>query len=124
MAPNPHNFVGDYFFQQSRKEELDFEQLKKRVVWILRNVDKHRPKHRCPEHIFIFRDGLSEGQFEKAYNDELEAIRQGCLEYSPNYKPQIVFTVGTKRHFKRMFEGSYDGDKDRRLGFSQTSIYE
>lgn len=63
MAPNRHNFVGDYFYQKSRKEELDVSQLRERVVWILKNVEKNRPEDKRPKYIFIFRDGLSEGQF-------------------------------------------------------------
>lgn len=40
MASNLHMFVGDYFYQRSRKEELDVAQLQERIVWILKNVEK------------------------------------------------------------------------------------
>ena len=63
MASNRHMFVGDYFYQRSRKEELDVAQLQERIVWILKNVEENRPRDKRPKYIFIFRDGLSEGQF-------------------------------------------------------------
>lgn len=115
MAPNRHNFVGDYFYQKSRKEELDVSQLRERVVWILKNVEKNRPEDKRPKYIFIFRDGLSEGQFNTAYQSELEAIRQGCEKYAAGYKPKLVFIIGTKRHYKRIYEGFYDGSRDSKV---------
>jgi len=103
MASNPHSFVGDYFFQKCRKESLDSTQLSKRVKWILEGIEEHRPSGKCPPYVFIFRDGLSEGQFDMAYQDELEAIRKGFQLYNSSYSPKIIFVVGTKRHFKRIF---------------------
>ena len=63
MAMDPHNFVGDYFYQQSRKESVNMAELADRMQWILGNLAKNRPKHRFPANILILRDGLSEGQF-------------------------------------------------------------
>ena len=68
MASNRHMFVGDYFYQRSRKEELDVAQLQERIVWILKNVEENRPADKRPKYIFIFRDGLSEGQFSMVKN--------------------------------------------------------
>uniref|UniRef100_A0A1I8BIT6 Piwi domain-containing protein n=1 Tax=Meloidogyne hapla TaxID=6305 RepID=A0A1I8BIT6_MELHA len=120
MTDNPHAFVGDYFYQESRREALDMRQLADRVSWILRNlgndeneksinffvdwvVEQRRPEHRRPPFIFIIRDGLSEGQFAMACKEELEAIHIGCKEYDPGYRPRFLLIVGTKRHFKKFF---------------------
>ncbi|CAK5103323.1 unnamed protein product [Meloidogyne enterolobii] len=103
MADNPHAFVGDYFYQESRREALDMRQLADRVSWILRNLEQRRSEHRRPPFIFIIRDGLSEGQFAMACKEELEAIRIGCKEYDPSYRPRFLLIVGTKRHFKKFF---------------------
>ncbi|KAF7634068.1 hypothetical protein Mgra_00006486 [Meloidogyne graminicola] len=101
MTDNPHAFVGDYFYQESRREALDMRQLADRVVWILRNLEKSsRPR---PSLIFIIRDGLSEGQFAMACKEELQAIRVGCKDYDPNYDPKFLLVVGTKRHSKKFF---------------------
>lgn len=63
MAKNPYTFVGDYFYQDSRKEAVDVIQLAERTTWILQSLGTNRPEAACPKYIFIFRDGLSEGQF-------------------------------------------------------------
>ncbi|KAL3122858.1 hypothetical protein niasHT_008770 [Heterodera trifolii] len=103
MAPDFNAFVGDYFFQESRREAIDQMQLVDRMKWILQNVEKHRPGKSRPEYIFIFRDGLSEGQFAMACKEELRALKQGCSEYDSRYQPKFVMIVGTKRHFKKFF---------------------
>jgi hypothetical protein len=33
----------------------------------------------------------------------LEAFKLGCLKYDENYKPKLMFVVGTKRHYKKFF---------------------
>lgn len=103
MAKHPYSFVGDYFYQESRKEAVDIVQLSERVKWILFTLRKNRGSSAPPKHLFILRDGLSEGQFAMAVEDELEAIRRGCTMACATYKPQITFVIGTKRHFKKFF---------------------
>lgn len=63
MAKNPFAFVGDYFFQESRKESVDVIQLSERTSWILQTLAMNRPEAARPKYIFVLRDGLSEGQF-------------------------------------------------------------
>jgi len=103
MASNANNFVGDYFYQESRRENVDVFQLAYRTTWILMMLEKHRPAAARPKQIFILRDGLSEGQFSMAVQEELKAIRDGCREYDPAYQPKFCFVIGTKRHFKKFF---------------------
>lgn len=68
MATDPHMFVGDFFYQEARKESLDSLELSARMTWILQLLEKNRPKHARPQYIFIVRDGLSEGQFGMVKN--------------------------------------------------------
>ncbi|KAI1707446.1 piwi domain-containing protein [Ditylenchus destructor] len=104
MAKHPYAFVGDYFYQESRKEAVDALQLSERIKWILNTLRKNRPgMQKPPKHMFVLRDGLSEGQFAMAIEIELEAIRKGCRMASSTYNPEITFVIGTKRHFKRFF---------------------
>lgn len=56
-------FVGDFFYQESRKESVDPLELSTRMTWLLRLLEKNRPQHARPQYIFVVRDGLSEGQF-------------------------------------------------------------
>uniref|UniRef100_A0A915DK33 Piwi domain-containing protein n=1 Tax=Ditylenchus dipsaci TaxID=166011 RepID=A0A915DK33_9BILA len=101
MVENKHNFVGDYFFQTARQESIDKQQLKQRIHWILRSLQKNRPDT-CPQLVVVLRDGLSEGQFKMAIQDELAAIKEACQEMRlKNLK--FVLLIATKRHSKRIF---------------------
>lgn len=57
-----------------------------------------------PENILIFRDGVSEGQFQMVINQELPLIRAACKEMYPAGKvPRITLIVSVKRHQTRFF---------------------
>ncbi|KAK6133741.1 hypothetical protein DH2020_032452 [Rehmannia glutinosa] len=55
-----------------------------------------------PSKIIFFRDGVSETQFHKVLQDELQEIRRACLKF-PGYDPPITFMVVQKRHHTRLF---------------------
>lgn len=55
-----------------------------------------------PKRIIFFRDGVSETQFYKVLEEELQAIKLACSRF-PNYKPPITFAVVQKRHHTRLF---------------------
>lgn len=55
-----------------------------------------------PKRIIFFRDGVSETQFYKVLEEELQAIKLACSKY-PDYKPPITFAVVQKRHHTRLF---------------------
>ena len=50
---------------------------------------------------FVFRDGVSEGQFQTVLSHELRAIREACIKLEPQYQPGISFIVVQKRHHTR-----------------------
>lgn len=56
-----------------------------------------------PEQIIFYRDGVSEGQFGIVRDQELSAIRNACLDLTPDgsYKPPVTFIVVQKRHHTR-----------------------
>jgi hypothetical protein len=64
FAKNPHTFVGDYFYQESRREAVDIGQLADRVTWALETLHQNRPEHTRPKYIMILRDRVSEGQYK------------------------------------------------------------
>lgn len=49
----------------------------------------------------VFRDGVSEGQFQTVLSHELRAIREACIKLETNYQPGISFIVVQKRHHTR-----------------------
>ncbi|CAH1128332.1 unnamed protein product [Ceutorhynchus assimilis] len=67
-----------------------------------------------PEKIVFFRDGVSEGQFEKVKQDEIRAIRAGCKKLQADgYEPKITFLVVQKRHHTRLFPKNQRDSDDR-----------
>lgn len=62
MGADPHNFVGDYYFQEAYRDGLNYDQLCGKFQWVLQMLNGFRPNTR-PKYIFVIRNGLSEGQF-------------------------------------------------------------
>lgn len=69
--------------------------------------DFYDEQSKLPERIIFFRDGVSETQFYKILQDELQAIRAACSRF-PGYKPPITFAVVQKRHHTRLFPDGSD----------------
>ncbi|XP_050237879.1 protein argonaute 7 [Mercurialis annua] len=57
---------------------------------------------KLPKRIIFFRDGVSETQFYKVLQVELQAIKEACSGF-PGYRPLITFAVVQKRHHTRLF---------------------
>ncbi|KXJ89668.1 ribonuclease H-like domain-containing protein [Microdochium bolleyi] len=68
------------------------------VLWRGKN------QNRLPENIVIFRDGVSEGQFQQVLDKELPFIREACEKlYIKGHRPRITVLVSVKRHQTRFF---------------------
>ncbi|KAF8319797.1 Piwi-domain-containing protein [Clavulina sp. PMI_390] len=87
------------------QHETAFRELAKRRRIELR--DKFYPPHR----IIIFRDGVSEGEFQPVFTAEMRALNE--LFRSVNLPlPKVTFIVVGKRHHIR-FIAAPDGDRDQ-----------
>ncbi|WCJ22183.1 Argonaute family protein [Euphorbia peplus] len=64
--------------------------------------DFHCETTKLPKRIIFFRDGVSETQFYKVLQEELQAIKEACSKI-PGYRPLITFAVVQKRHHTRLF---------------------
>ncbi|KAI0558492.1 Protein argonaute 3 [Gracilaria domingensis] len=53
--------------------------------------------------IIMFRDGVSESQFEEVMQREVSAIRNVCMQISNRLRPRITYVIVTKRHHTRLF---------------------
>lgn len=59
---------------------------------------------RSPDKILIYRDGVSEGQYQQVLEHELAQIREACKEvYDSDPQPQITIVVVGKRHHTRFY---------------------
>ena len=74
-----------------------------------------------PEQIIIYRDGLSEGQFQQCINDELKAIEKaitaaktkGSASSHPTGDPKLLLICAVKRHHHRFYPQSAALDDSR-----------
>jgi eukaryotic translation initiation factor 2C len=62
----------------------------------------------CPENILVYRDGVSEGQYQKVLSEELPLLRQACTRYysaqdTKRGLPRITIIIVGKRHHTRFY---------------------
>ncbi|KAL5583098.1 hypothetical protein UlMin_015540 [Ulmus minor] len=56
-----------------------------------------------PDQIIIFRDGVSESQFNQVLNIELDQIIEACKFLDANWEPKFVVIVAQKNHHTKFF---------------------
>ncbi|KAJ4771652.1 Argonaute [Rhynchospora pubera] len=56
-----------------------------------------------PNHVIIFRDGVSESQFNQVLNIELDQIMAACKFLDDNWNPKFTVIVAQKNHHTRFF---------------------
>ncbi|CAH2076758.1 unnamed protein product, partial [Iphiclides podalirius] len=89
---------------QTPKKEIivEFEDM---MVEHLQVYRKHQ--HTLPKKIYVFRDGVSEGQFEEVMNSELTAVYRAYQRMTgTSEKPEVLFLLVQKRHHTRFFSGA------------------
>jgi len=91
--------------KESREYIVDMKEIMKSLI---RQYEKHRGYP--PKAIVIYRDGISESEFDSVFEKELTATRQACTELSPVYRPYLTYIVVSKRHHTRFFPT--DSDKN------------
>lgn len=119
MVASIDKFLGQWpatlRIQRARQENVDdlTEMLKSRLVlW------KTKGKHAAlPENILIYRDGVSEGQYDMVLSQELPQLRRACEQMYPAADtkkglPRFTIIVCGKRH-KTRFYPTTEQDCDR-----------
>lgn len=93
-----------YGFQRATQELIENP---KALFLKLFNDYKIENNETLPKHIIVFRDGVSESQFEKVKQQELSAIVAALKEINqvnPGFElPSLSFVVVQKRHSTRLF---------------------
>ena len=100
--------------QKSRQEDVaDLDVLFKSrlLVW------KNKNNNALPENVLVYRDGVSEGQYDKVLTIELPALQKACTEVypAPSTKaglPRISIIIVGKRHNTRFYPTKKE-DADR-----------
>ncbi|KAL2467447.1 Protein argonaute 2 [Abeliophyllum distichum] len=83
--------------QENRKEKiLNFGMMCSDLVNTYARINGVKPSR-----IVVFRDGVSEGQFDMVLNEELINLKRAI--YDDHYRPTITLVVAQKRHQTRLF---------------------
>ncbi|KAJ0238727.1 Protein argonaute 9 [Hirschfeldia incana] len=59
---------------------------------------------RKPDHIIIFRDGVSESQFNQVLNIELDQMMQACKFLDEKWNPKFTVIIAQKNHHTKFFQ--------------------
>lgn len=78
-------------------------------AWMKKNRDA------VPGNVIFFRDGVSEGEYQKVVSGEIRQFFEACNDVKTGWKPKLAFIVCSKRHHVRFF-ATKDGDTDGRTG--------
>ncbi|KAA8492391.1 Protein argonaute-2 [Porphyridium purpureum] len=94
---------------EARQEKIsEIGSMIQRLLMMFQNMNSM-----LPEAIVLFRDGLSEGQYNDVVGSELQNLRRGCQAMKEGYAPRITYVVVTKRHRFRLFaEDSREVDRN------------
>lgn len=58
----------------------------------------------APQHIILFREGISQGQLKERVAEDISFIKKGISEYDPNIKmPNITYIVLNKKNNVKLF---------------------
>ncbi|KAK7436871.1 hypothetical protein VKT23_018893 [Stygiomarasmius scandens] len=101
-------FPASLRIQQKTKVEEMLDELQEMMVERLEHYKK-KNNGRLPMRIFVFRDGVSEGQYDQVIDKELPQIQRACsnskFDTAPGqkYQPRISIVVCGKRHHARFF---------------------
>lgn len=68
------------------------------------NLWKTKNNGRLPQKVLVYRDGVSEGQYQLILDQELPLLREACKKtYPPGRQPKITIIIVGKRHNTRFF---------------------
>ncbi|XP_030966369.1 protein argonaute 4A-like [Quercus lobata] len=67
-------------------------------------MDFYESSNRKPQQIIIFRDGVSESQFNQVLNIELDQIIEACKLQEESWHPKFTVIVAQKNHHTRFFQ--------------------
>ncbi|KAL0948418.1 hypothetical protein HGRIS_010999 [Hohenbuehelia grisea] len=101
---------------------MEIQESKKEMVTNLKGMMKERlasflkRNKTLPSRVLVYRDGVSEGQFNIVIDDELRSIKEAFQEtQTPKgpYQPQLTIVICGKRHHTRFYPTeAVNADKD------------
>ncbi|XP_042500734.1 protein argonaute 2-like [Macadamia integrifolia] len=95
--PAANNYVAQYRLQQHRTEKIkEFGEMCLELIKKYAELNKVKPKK-----VIVFRDGVSDSQFDMVLNEELMDLKRAIQ--CDGYSPTITLVTAQKRHQTRLF---------------------
>ncbi|GJW06612.1 argonaute 2-like protein [Tanacetum coccineum] len=96
-SPSATRYIARVSLQSPGKEEIvDFGRMCLELVNAYEKLNGKKPQK-----IVVFRDGVSDSQFDMVLKKEMGGMKQAI--YTRSYRPLITFVVARKRHAIRLF---------------------
>lgn len=92
-------YVASVRVQVKEKAEM-IKDLDQMAVELLSKY-KSENSGQLPDHVLIFRDGVSDGQFDQVLHQELGSFHVACDQMKRGYAPKVTLVVVQKRHHTR-----------------------
>ncbi|TCD60545.1 hypothetical protein EIP91_009921 [Steccherinum ochraceum] len=120
------SYIPQISVQEPRTEIIrEIGPMFKKALAALQNLlkTKNGLKYVQVDHLIVFRDGVSEGEYQQVQQeiDDIEAMLQEYYTYVaakykvPKHKPAITFMIVTKRHHTRFFIPQEMARQDKQL---------
>ncbi|KRY41146.1 Protein argonaute-1 [Trichinella spiralis] len=91
-----------YRLQDSRKEEIEREKIVGVVMEFLKEYQNNN-KNTLPKSVVVYRDGVSESQFEMVLESEKASLQEAFGRFRRGYSPKLTIVIVQKRHHTRFF---------------------
>ncbi|KAI0668264.1 Piwi-domain-containing protein [Trametes maxima] len=99
-------FPASLTLQKSDWNKDSKEMVEKLTIMTIERLQVYKKKNgKLPDRIFVYRDGVSEGQYHLVLREELPKIQAAFKQISPKapYKPTVTIAVCGKRHHARFW---------------------
>ncbi|CAI5455729.1 unnamed protein product [Caenorhabditis angaria] len=105
---NVQNFIGNYKYVKQNKD-IYGQVLRPAVLEMIKKYKESR--NADPKHLYIYLNGISEGQFSMVANDYADKVKQACQEYSEKCRPHITIMCVSKAPNERITNGTITGNR-------------
>ncbi|KAF2228762.1 Piwi-domain-containing protein [Viridothelium virens] len=107
-GPNLGQWPAELSLQEKSRQETVIKELVANMLKTRLRLWQKMNKAKLPENILVYRDGVSEGEYQATIDDELCGMQQGCKEMYPaelqkRGLPRFSVIVVGKRHHTRFY---------------------
>ncbi|KAH9303923.1 hypothetical protein KI387_008327, partial [Taxus chinensis] len=89
---------------------IDTGMINELLIDFYKTCNNRTGPERKPQQMIIFRDGVSESQFDQVLNVELQSILKACDHIEHDYRPKVTLIIAQKNHHTKLFQANSNGN--------------